>query len=89
MDIQELLSGPQLTKRQLKAKLRNAEVASFDRTGLNVTEGVEKNVLPGHSDVWLERTKIKLIRGIQNFDTESPARGSVKEPNGVTELDRQ
>ena len=72
-DIQELLSGPQLTKRELEAKLRHTEVASFDRTGLNVTEGEEKNALPGHSDVQLERAKIELSGGIQNFDPESPS----------------
>ena len=52
-------------------------------------EGEEKNVLPGHSDVRLERAKIKLLGGIQNFDPESPAQGSGKEPNGGTKLVRQ
>ena len=89
MDIQELLSGPQLTKRKLEAKLRHAEVASVDRTGPNMTEGEEKIMLPGHSDIRLGRAKIDLIGGIPSCEPEPPAQGSVKEPNGGTELVRQ
>ena len=46
-------------------------------------------MLPGHSDVQLERAKIELIGGIQNFDPESPSRGIGKEQKGSSELVRQ
>ena len=88
-DTQELLSEPQLDNRELEAELRHMEVASFDRTGLIVTEGEEKKVLPGHSDIQLERAKIELIGGIPSCEPEPPAQGSVKEPNGGTDLVRQ
>lgn len=88
-ETQEPLSGPQLAKRELEAKSLQAEVAGFDRAGLNVTEVEEKNVLPGHSDIQQEKAKIELIGGIENFDPESLARVSVKEPVGGAELVRQ
>ena len=60
---QELLSGPKLAKKELEAKVWHKEVASFDRTGMNVTEGEEEDVLPGHSNAHLERASIKLFGG--------------------------
>ena len=88
-DTHEPLSGPQLAKMELEAKSLHAEVASFDKAGLNVTEVEEKNVLPGHSDIQQEKAKIELIGGIENFDPESLSRVSVKEPVGGAELARQ
>ena len=59
----EMLSGSKLAKRDLKAKLRYEEVACLNRTGLNATKGEEKDGLPGHSYVQLEREKTELIAG--------------------------
>ena len=86
---QELISRPKLTKREFEDKLLHAERANFDRTGQNVTEGEEKDVLPGHSDVQLEGAKIERIGGFQNFDSEYPSRGIGNELKGGTELVRR
>ena len=54
-----------------------------------MTEVEEKNMLPGHSNIQLEKDKIELIGGIQNFNTESPSLVRMKELVGGTELVRQ
>ena len=81
---QELISGPKLAKSELEDIVRHRERANFDLSGLNVTEGEDMDVMPGHNDVQLERAKIKLIGGVQNFNPEYLSRSIEKEPKGGT-----
>merc|ERR1711953_755375 len=49
----------------------------------------EKNVLPNERDIKLEREKVELIGGIENFDVDNLARVTVREPVSGAELLKQ
>merc|ERR1719189_1778523 len=86
---QEPLTGAELVKKEFEAKSINAEVASFDKADLRETEVEEKNVLPNERDIKLEREKVELIGGIENFDVDNLARVTVREPVSGAELLKQ
>ena len=88
-DFHELLTGLQLAKEGLEAKLRHAEVESLARTGPKVTKGEGKDMMPSHGDVQPERAKIELNGDFPNVETDPTARGRVKEPSCGPELGRQ
>ena len=85
-ETQEPMTGAELSKKEFEAKSINAEVASFDRSDLRETEVEVKNVLPNERDIKLEREKVELIGGIENFDVDNLARVTVREPVSGAEL---
>jgi len=88
-ETQEPLTGAELVKKEFETKSINAEVASFDKADLRETEVEEKNVLPNERDIKLEREKVELIGGIENFDVDNLARVTVREPVSGAELLKQ
>jgi len=88
-ETQEPLTGAELVKKEFETKSINAEVASFDKADLRETEVEVKNVLPNERDIKLEREKVELIGGIENFDVDNLARVTVREPVSGAELLKQ
>jgi len=88
-ETQEPMTGAELVKKELETKSINAEVASFDKAELRETEVEVKNVLPNERDIKLEREKVELIGGIENFDVDNLARVTVREPVSGAELLKQ
>jgi len=88
-ETQESFSGAELLKKELEVKSLNKEVQNFDRSGLNETTVEEKYLLPNQRDIKLERDKIELIGGIENFDVDNLSRVTVKEPLSGAELLQQ
>ena len=86
-ETQEPMTGAELVKKEFETKSINAEVASFDKADLRETEVEVKNVLPNERDIKLEREKVELIGGIENFD--NLARVTVREPVSGAELLKQ
>ena len=70
---QELLTGLQIAKGELEAKLWHKEMESLARTGTKVMEGEGNKMLPGHGNIRPERTKIKRNGGIPDFDSDPTA----------------
>ena len=88
-ETQEPMTGAELVKKEFETKSINAEVASFDKADLRETEVEVKNVLPNERDIKLEREKVELIGGIENFDVDNLARVTVREPVSGAELLKQ
>merc|ERR1719350_1842515 len=88
-ETQEPMTGAELVKKEFETKSINAEVASFDKADLRETEVEVKNVLPNERDIKLEREKVELIGGIENFDIDNLARVTVREPVSGAELLKQ
>ena len=88
-ETQEPMTGAELVKKELETKSINAEVARFDKAELRETEVEVKNVLPNERDIKLEREKVELIGGIENFDIDNLARVTVREPVSGVELLKQ
>ena len=88
-ETQEPMTGAELVKKEFETKSINAEVASFDKADLRETEVEVKNVLPNEKDIKLEREKVELIGGIENFDVDNLARVTVREPVSGAELLKQ
>jgi len=88
-DTQEPMSGSEMFKKEMEAKSLNEEVNKFDKSELKVTQITEKNILPGEREIKVEREKIELIGGIENFDVDNLSRVTVKEPMSGVELLRQ
>jgi len=85
----EPMSGPELVRKEMETKSLNVEVTNFDKSELHETRVEEKNVLPDLRDIKLEKDKIELIGGIENFDVDNLSRVTVKEPLSGVELLRQ
>merc|ERR1712168_991490 len=83
------MTGAELGKKELETKSINAEVARFDKAELRETEVEVKNVLPNERDIKLEREKVELIGGIENFDIDNLTRVTVREPVSGVELLKQ
>ena len=88
-ETQEPMTGAELVKKELETKSINAEVARFDKAELRETEVEVKNVLPNERDIKLEREKVELIGGIENFDIDNLTRVTVREPVSGVELLKQ
>ena len=88
-ETQEPMTGAELLKKELDAASLNAEVVNFDKAGLKETEVGVKDILPNERDIKLEREKVELIGGIENFDIDNLARVTVREPASGAELLKQ
>jgi len=88
-DTQEPLTGAELLRKELETKSLAAEVESFNRSELKETTVEEKLVLPDQTDIRLEREKVELIGGIENFDVDNLTRVTVREPVSGAELVRR
>merc|ERR1719370_2373855 len=88
-ETQEPMTGAELLKKELDVASINAEVVNFDKAGLKETEVGVKDILPNERDIKLEREKVELIGGIENFDIDNLARVTVREPASGAELLKQ
>ena len=88
-ETQEPMTGAELLKKELDVTSLNAEVVNFDKAGLRETEVGVKDILPTERDIKLEREKVELIGGIENFDIDNLARVTVREPASGAELLKQ
>ena len=88
-ETQEPMTGAELLKKELEVASLNTEVVNFDKAGLKETEGGVKDILPNERDIKLEREKVELIGGIENFDIDNLARVTVREPASGAELLKQ
>ena len=88
-ETQEPMTGAELLKKELDVASLNAEVVNFDKAGLKETEVGVKDILPNERDIKLEREKVELIGGIENFDIDNLARVTVREPASGAELLKQ
>ena len=88
-ETQEPMTGAELLKKELDVASLNAEVVNFDKAGLRETEVGVKDILPTERDIKLEREKVELIGGIENFDIDNLARVTVREPASGAELLKQ
>ena len=88
-ETQEPMTGAELLKKELDVASLNTEVVNFDKAGLKETEVGVKDILPNERDIKLEREKVELIGGIENFDIDNLARVTVREPASGAELLKQ
>ena len=88
-ETQEPMTGAELLKKELEVASLNTEVVNFDKAGLKETEVGVKDILPNERDIKLEREKVELIGGIENFDIDNLARVTVREPASGAELLKQ
>ena len=88
-ETQEPMTGAELLKKELDVASLNTEVVNFDKAGLKETEVGVKDILPNERDIKLEKEKVELIGGIENFDTDNLARVTVREPASGAELLKQ
>ena len=88
-ETQEPMTGAELLKKELDVASLNAEVVNFDKAGLKEAEVGVKDILPNERDIKLEREKMELIGGIENFDIDNLARVTVREPASGAELMKQ
>merc|ERR1711962_448103 len=89
-DTQEPLTGAEMLKKELETKSLIEEVSKFDKAEhLKETEVLEKNILPDERQIRVEREKVELIGGIENFDVDNLNRVTMKEPFSGAELLRQ
>ena len=88
-ETQEPMTGAELLKKELDVASLNAEVVNFDKAGLKEAEVGVKDILPTERDIKLEREKVELIGGIENFDIDNLARVTVREPASGAELLKQ
>ena len=88
-NFQELLTGLQIAKGELEARLRHEEMESLAKTGTKVVKEEGKDMVPGHGEVRPDRTKIKQNKGTLDSDSDPTAQGKGKEPRGYPETDRQ
>ena len=88
-ETQEPMTGAELLKKELDVASLNTEVVNFDKAGLKETEVGVKDILPNVRDIKLEREKVELIGGIENFDIDNLARVTVREPASGAELLKQ
>ena len=88
-ETQEPMTGAELLKKELDVTSLNAEVVNFDKAGLKEAEVGVKDILPNERDIKLEREKVELIGGIENFDIDNLARVTVREPASGAELLKQ
>ena len=88
-ETQEPMTGAELLKKELDVASLNAEVVNFDKAGLKEAEVGVKDILPNERDIKLEREKMELIGGIENFDIDNLARVTVREPASGAELLKQ
>merc|ERR1712012_790524 len=73
-ETQEPMTGAELLKKELDVASLNAEVVNFDKAGLKEAEVGVKDILPNERDIKLEKEKVELIGGIENFDIDNLAR---------------
>ena len=88
-ETQEPMTGAELLKKELDVASLNAEVVNFDKAGLKEAEVGVKDILPNERDIKLEKEKVGLIGGIENFDIDNLARVTVREPASGAELLKQ
>ena len=88
-ETQEPMTGAELLKKELDVASLNAEVVNFDKAGLKEAEVGVKDILPNERDIKLEKEKVELIGGIENFDIDNLARVTVREPASGAELLKQ
>merc|ERR1712013_14746 len=88
-ETQEPMTGAELLKKELDVASLNAEVVNFDKAGLKEAEVGVKDILPNERDINLEKEKVELIGGIENFDIDNLARVTVREPASGAELLKQ
>ena len=88
-ETQEPMTGAELLKKELDVASLNTEVVNFDKAGLKETEVGVKDILPNERDIKLEKEKVELIGGIENFDIDNLARVTVREPASGAELLKQ
>jgi len=89
-DTQEPLTGAEMLKKELETKSLIEEVSKFDKAEhLKETEVLEKNILPDERQIRVEREKVELIGGIENFDVDNLNRVTMKEPFSGAELLQQ
>ena len=89
VDYKGLLTEVQIAKGELEAKLRHKERESLTRAGTKVAKEERKDKTPGHSEVRLDRTKIKQNEGTLDPDAEPTTQERGKEPRRYFETDRQ
>ena len=88
-DFQDLLTGLQIAKGELEAKLRHEERESLARTWTKVAKEEGKDRVPGYGEDRPDRNKIKQNEGTLDSDSDPTAQGRGKEPRGYPETDRQ
>ena len=89
VDYQGLLTKVQIAKGELEAKLRHKERQSLTRTGTKVAKEEGKDKTHGHSEIRLDKTKIKQNTGAMDPNDKPTTQEKGKEPRRHFETDRQ